>query len=147
METEKQEKNNAEEVEQDKNGLLVWMKDHKTQLTIAGVGTAAFIATALGIKNKESIGELFKLWQEDLKKGKPLSGRWFKNATIEELEKARKVIQDDYRNPKLDMDHRTLCHNLLFTFDKAISEKKWAGRIPQGPSYSREHGRNLYKPD
>ena len=64
METEKQEKNNAEEVEQDKNGLLAWMKDHKTQLTIAGVGTAAFIATALGIKNKESIGELFKLWQE-----------------------------------------------------------------------------------
>lgn len=122
------------------------VKDHKTQLTIAGVGTAAFIATAWNEKIKRALVSYLNLGR-GLEKGKPLSGRWFKNATIEELEKARKVIQDDYRNPKLDMDHRTLCHNLLFTFDKAISEKKWAGRIPQGPSYSREHGRNLYKPD
>lgn len=146
MAEEKLEQNNMEEVTEEKKSFITWIKEHKTQLMIAGVGTAAFIAMVLGIKNKESISELLESWREDLKSGKPLSDKWFNNASLEELEEARTIVQNDYRNPKLDMDYRTDCHNLLFRFDQAIGKKKWAGKEPGYPVHS-EHGWYLSSDD
>lgn len=146
MAEEKLEQNNMEEVTEEKKSFITWIKEHKTQLMIAGVGTAAFIAMVLGIKNKESISELLESWREDLKSGKPLSDKWFNNASLEELEEARTIVQNDYRNPGLDMDYRTDCHNLLFRFDQAIGKKKWAGKEPGYPVHS-EHGWYLSSDD
>lgn len=146
MAEEKLEQNNMEEVTEEKKSFITWIKEHKTQLMIAGVGTAAFIAMVLGIKNKESISELLESWREDLKSGKPLSDKWFNNASLEELEEARTIVQNDYRNPELDMDYRTDCHNLLFRFDQAIGKKKWAGKEPGYPVHS-EHGWYLSSDD
>lgn len=146
MAEEKLEQNNMEEVTEEKKSFITWIKEHKTQLMIAGVGTAAFIAMVLGVKNKESISELLESWREDLKSGKPLSDKWFNNASLEELEEARTIVQNDYRNPELDMDYRTDCHNLLFRFDRAIGKKKWAGKEPGYPVHS-EHGWYLSSDD
>ena len=146
MAEEKLEQNNMEEVTEEKKSFITWIKEHKTQLMIAGVGTAAFIAMVWGIKNKESISELLESWREDLKSGKPLSDKWFNNASLEELEEARTIVQNDYRNPELDMDYRTDCHNLLFRFDQAIGKKKWAGKEPGYPVHS-EHGWYLSSDD
>ena len=146
MAEEKLEQNNMEEVTEEKKSFITRIKEHKTQLMIAGVGTAAFIAMVLGIKNKESISELLESWREDLKSGKPLSDKWFNNASLEELEEARTIVQNDYRNPELDMDYRTDCHNLLFRFDQAIGKKKWAGKEPGYPVHS-EHGWYLSSDD
>lgn len=146
MAEEKLEQNNMEEVTEEKKSFVTWIKKHKTQLMVAGVGTAAFIAMVLGVKNKESFSELLESWREDLKSGKPLSDKWFNNASLEELEEARKVVQNDYRNPELDMDYRTDCHKLLFRFDQAIGKKKWAGKEPGYPVHS-EHGWYLSSDD
>lgn len=43
----------------EKNKMIHWIKDHKKQLIIAGIGIAALIALVLGIKNK---GTLKSLW-------------------------------------------------------------------------------------
>lgn len=145
MEEDKTVQKTVEESES-KKGFISWIKNHKTQLMIAGVGTAAFIAMVLGVKNKESISELLELWRKDLKSGKPLSEKWFNNASLEELEEARKVVHKDYLNPELDMDYRADCHNLLFRFDQAIGKKKMAGKEPDYPVHS-EHGWHLPSDD
>ena len=113
---------------------------------IAGVGTAAFIAMVFGVKNKESISDFLELCREELKSGKPLSEKWFSNASIEELEQAREIVHKDYLNPELDMNYRTDCHNLLFRFDQATGKKKWAGKEPGYPVHS-EYGRYLSSDD
>ena len=138
-------RNNKEEPEE-KNKLISWVKNHKTELAVAGVGTAVCIATILGIKNKESLSQLFEELKYDLKHGKPLSERWFNKADLEELQEARKLVHSDLMNPELDIEHRANCHDLLLKFDQKIGEKEWAGRKPQGPAYHREHGYGLYKP-
>ena len=138
--------NYEEAAAKEKKSFSTWIKEHKTQLTIAGLGTAAFIAMVLGVKNKESISELLESWKQDLKSGKPLSEKWFNNASLDELEAAREVVQKDYLNSELDLDYRTGCHNLLFRFDQAIGKKKWAGKEPGYPVHS-EHGWYLSSDD
>ena len=138
--------NNEEAVVKEKKNFFTWIKEHKTQLTIAGLGTAAFIAMVLGVKNKESLSELLKAWKQDLKAWKLLSEKWFNTASLKELEEARDVVQNDYLNPELDMNYRTDCRNLLFRFDQAISKKRWAGKEPGYP-VSSEHGWYLSSDD
>lgn len=146
MGEEKLDQNNIEEEPKERNKFISWVKNHKTELAIAGVGTAVCIATILGIKNKESLSELFENLKYDLEHGKPLTEKWFNKADLEELKEARKLIQSDLMNPELDIEYRGNCHDLLLKFDQIIGEKEWAGREPQGPAYHREHGYGLYKP-
>ena len=54
MADERHDQNNVEEAEE-KKGFISWVKNHKTELAMAGVGTAFCIATILAIKNKESL--------------------------------------------------------------------------------------------
>ncbi|MDE7121455.1 MAG: hypothetical protein K2O42_04770, partial [Oscillospiraceae bacterium] len=39
----------------EKNQMIRWIKAHKKQLILAGIGIAALIALVLGIKNKEKL--------------------------------------------------------------------------------------------
>ena len=71
---------------------------------------------------------------------------WIKRLSDKEWDAERKIVQDNFNNPDLDISIRERCCDLLKKFDKVKSDKDWAGQIPYGPAYSREHGRNLYKP-
>ena len=75
------------------------------------------------------------------------SREWIEALTDAEWAAERQIIQDQYRNPALDIDFRESRRMLLFLFDKGKSAKDWAGQTPKGPAYHREHGYNLYKPD
>ncbi|BFL11778.1 hypothetical protein K160097B7_09940 [[Clostridium] hylemonae] len=145
MADERHDQNNVEEAEE-KKGFISWVKNHKTELAMAGVGTAFCIATILGIKNKESLSQLFEDLKYDMEHGKPGTERWFNKADLEELKEARKLVHNDLMNPALDNEYRADCHDLLLKFDQKIGEKEWEGREPKGPAYHREHGYGLYKP-
>ena len=128
----------------EKKGFMVWVKEHKTQLLFAGISVTTLVATILGLKNKDAIAELWDTLKKEIEKGSLYSSKWFEKASIDELNEARKIVQDDYCNPKLDIDYRSECWNLLKRFDKAISDKKWAGKVYGFPVH-REHG--WYLPD
>lgn len=93
------------------------------------------------------IGGGYILYKGINKEPSKYSLEWIKNLSNEQWEKERNLIQNQFRNPELDIDFRERCHKLLELFDKVKSDKYWANKIPKGPSYSREHGYGLYKPD
>ena len=72
---------------------------------------------------------------------------WIKSLSDSMWEKERESVRQDMCNPRLGADVQAKCQNILRLFDKVKSERNWAGKTPKGPSYSREHGFNLYKPD
>lgn len=43
----------------EKKGIITWIKAHKKQLILAGIGITALIALVLGIKNKETLKALW----------------------------------------------------------------------------------------
>lgn len=95
----------------------MWIKEHRTQLLLAGVSITAILATVFGLKNKEAIRTLWLSLKEEIEKGVKYSSRWFDTSSIEELQEVRKLVQQDYLNPKLDMDYRSQCWELLHRFD------------------------------
>lgn len=51
------EQNSDEVVE--KRSFLSWVKEHKTQLLLAGISVTTILAAAIGLKNKDAIVELW----------------------------------------------------------------------------------------
>ncbi len=139
MTEEKQIKNDIPE----KKGFIEWVKEHKIQLLLAGVGVSTLVATIIGLKNKDAIVALWDSLKEEIEKGALYSKRWFENANLEELEKAREIVRLDYVNPNLDIEYRNQCRNLLLRFDNAISNLKWDGKDFGYPVHS---GNGLYLP-
>lgn len=43
----------------DRKGFIAWVKEHKTQLLLAGVSVTTILVSALGLKNKDAIIELW----------------------------------------------------------------------------------------
>ena len=72
-EMKQQEQQNTEKTEKDKKGFIKWIKEHKSQLALAGVSVAALIAMVLGLKNKDSITKIWMSLKDEIEKGKPLS--------------------------------------------------------------------------
>ena len=120
----------------DKKRFLVWIKEHKTQILLTGISVTAILATALGLKNKDAMIELWNTMKQQMEKGSLYSSKWFEKANLEELETARKYIQQDYNNPNLDLDYRDYCWKLLNRFDNAIGKIKWAGKEYGYPVHS-----------
>ena len=71
---------------------------------------------------------------------------WIKKLTDKEWETEREIIRQKFCNPEYDESTRIGFQNLLRLFDKVKSDRDWAGINPQGSTYHREHGFNLYKP-
>ena len=120
----------------DKKRFLVWIKEHKTQILLTGISVTAILATALGLKNKDAMIELWNTMKQQMEKGSLYSSKWFEKANLEELETARKYIQQDYNNPNLDLDYRDYCWKLLNRFDNAIGKIKGAGKEYGYPVHS-----------
>ena len=135
MNNEKINTDTKEEVDE-KNSFITWIKENKTQLILAGISVSAILTTALGIKNKDVIAELLNSLKKEIEKGTLYSAKWFEKANLEELEKARELVQQDLNNPKLDLDYRGDCWDLLKKFDNAIGKIKWAGKEYGYPAHS-----------
>ena len=116
--------------------LVDWIKEHKIQLLLSGIGVTAILTTALGLKNKDSVQELLASLKKQLEKGTLYSQKWFENANLDELDKARELVRQDYINPKLDMNYRSECWDLLNKFDNAIAKIKSAGKETGFPVHS-----------
>ena len=101
----------------EKNRVIAWVKEHKSQLLLAGVSITTVFLTVTGIKNKDALTDLWKSLKIQIEKGALYSSKWFEKASLEELEKAREIVQKDFNNPKLDLDYRNECWNLLNRFD------------------------------
>lgn len=140
----KQEKISEEQT--GKKGITTWIQKHKNQILVAGVSVTALIATIAGIKNKDTLSEMMDDLAETIKNGAPLSDKWFQKSSVEELQRARELIQKDYLNPKLSDDYRNECWNMLHKFDDAISKIKWDGTEYGYPVHS-SHGWYLSSDD
>ena len=91
----------------EKNRVIAWVKEHKSQLLLAGVSITTVFLTVMGIKNKDALTDLWKSLKIQIEKGALYSSKWFEKASLEELEKAREIVQKDFNNPKLDLgQHR-----------------------------------------
>lgn len=88
------------------------------------------------MKNKDATIELWNTLKKEIEKGALYSAKWFEKASLEKLESARKLVQQDYNNPKLDLNYRNECWNLLNRFDNAIGKIKWAGQEYGYPVHS-----------
>lgn len=128
----------AEDIHE-RQSFIVWVKEHKKQLLLAGVGVTSLLLTILGLKNKEAIVSLWASMKERIKKGSPYTSKWFEKADLSELREMRKVVQQDYRNPNLDLDYRSDCWELLKKFDDAIGKKQQSDKTLGYPVH-REHG-------
>lgn len=122
----------------EKNGFIIWVKDNKAKLLLAGISITTLIVTILSLKNKDAIIELWNSLKKELEKGALYSGKWFEKASLQELQDARRSVELDHRNPELDLDYRSECWELLKRFDKAIGEKQWQGKEYGYPV----HGKN-----
>ena len=58
-------------MEENQKDFIAWVKAHKKQLIVAGISITAIIGVILGIKNKETIDELWKALKDSLKKTTP----------------------------------------------------------------------------
>lgn len=58
-------------MEDQKKVFIEWVKAHKKQLTITGISTLAVIGIILGIKNKDTIIELWASLQKSISKAPP----------------------------------------------------------------------------
>ena len=75
------------------------------------------------------------------------SSKWFDTVSNEVLNAEREVVRKEFCASGNNFSKAVRLENLLRLFDKVISSRAWDGKTPQAPSYPREHGHNLYKPD
>ena len=129
-------KKQTNEVSFEKKQFLEWIHENKNTLLFAGISITVIVATILGLKNKEAIISLWDSLREKVEKGSLYSSKWFEKSDVEELKKARELVQQDYRNPNLDLDFRNKCWDLLKKFDKVIAEKQWDGKEIGFPAHS-----------
>ena len=74
--------------------------------------------------------------------------RYLNRASLSELKATRDVVHKEFLNPSDDIEYRgKIGDYILPAIDKRISKLEWGDKAPTPPSYHREHGFNLYKPD
>lgn len=140
MKKEIQNEQGLEEVTEDKNGIMTWIKVHKKQLALIGISIPTLILIAVGLKNKDAIKELLDNLKEKMEKASLYSSKWIKNATDAELETAREKVRLDYCSSGDDFKAACSLQNLLRRFDKEMSIRAWGNETPHAPSIHREHG-------
>ena len=76
-----------------KKEFSAWIKEHKTQILLTGISVTAILTTALGLKNKDAITDVWNTLKQQIEKGSLYSSKWFDKASLKELETARKYVQ------------------------------------------------------
>lgn len=121
-------------------GFVAWIKSHKKQLIIASVSVPTIIAIALGIKNKDTLKELWEGLKDQMETANLYSSNWFAKSTDEELKLEREKVRLAYCSSGDDLNEAGRLQNLLLRFDNEMSKRAWGDEIPHGPSIHREHG-------
>lgn len=145
---EEKEREDAEiEVCSNQKRFLVWVKKHKKQLIIIGIGIPTIIAVVLGIKNEEAIKELWASLKKALEECDLYSSHWFSTVSDETLDIEREKVRLAYCSSGDDFSEACRLQNLLWRFDDEISKRAWGAEIPHAPSIHREHGWYLSNDD
>ena len=134
-------------MEDKKQDVIKWIKTHKTQLLLVGISIPALIALVLGLKNKVAIIKLWENLREEIKKANLYSSKWFETASDAELELEREKVRLAYCSSGDDFSAASSLQNLLWRFDKEMSNRAWGDESPHAPSIHREHGRYLPNDD
>lgn len=120
--------------------LIVWIKDHKKQLIVAGVSFPVVITTALGLKNMDSVKKLFNDLKVLVENGSPYSDKWFKNISNDVLESEKNKVRIDYYTCRDNYNKSERLERLLNRFDDEISNRTGGTEKPHAPKINREHG-------
>ena len=80
-------------------------------------------------------------------KKRKYSKKWFESISDAVLNSEREKVRKAYCSSGRNYKKACFLENLLGLFDAESSRRAWKGRKPSGPSYRREHGYNLFKPD
>ena len=116
------------------NRLKNFAVKHKKKLYVGAGVCGAVLGTVV----------LSKIFGDEPRK---YSGKWFDTVSDEVLSEEREIVRQKYCSSGDDFSLAVNLESLLRVFDSVMSKRAWAGREPQPPSYHREHGLNLYKPD
>lgn len=127
-------------MEDKKKSVLTWIKEHKTELILAGISITAIVTIILGIKNKDALMNVWNKLKTRIEKGEIYSSKWFENITDAELEVEREKVRLAYCSSGDDFSNACSLQRLLWRFDKEMSKRAWGDEIPHAPSIHREHG-------
>ena len=117
----KNEEHKNSDIEQSRlNRLKNWCNEHKQELLIGSISIGVAIIGII-LHENDAATQYHK---------------WFKNASIDELKNARKIIQEDFNNPALDDDYRSSLYDVLNKFDIAISKKQPSSGLSNFPVHS-----------
>ena len=106
MDDEKKVVEYSSDVSYHKRKIIVWVKEHRCHFLLAGISVTSIIITILGLKNKDAIIETWKMLGKEIAEGSMYSKKWLERADLKEIKEARIRIQQDYRNPELDLEYR-----------------------------------------
>lgn len=77
MEEENIKQQHTEETPE-KNRVIAWVKEHKSQLLLAGVSITTVVLTVMGIKNKDALTDLWKSLKKQIEKGTLYSSKQYR---------------------------------------------------------------------
>lgn len=129
--------------EVEKKNIIKWVETHKKQLIMSGISVSAFVAFILGVKNIDTLMELWGVIQEEIKKGTKYSARWFKNIADAELMAEREIVRLEYCASGTDSSKALRLESLLSLFDVEKSRRDWGKKTPHVTNIPREHGKYL----
>lgn len=131
---------------QDKKGKIPnWFKEHKKETIVAtGIVITSSLVGILGIKNRDVLLDLLSQAKSKMDEyTTPLYGsKWVTRASDDELREARKMFNTEYGKTG-----DSFAFSMRNRIDSEMSKRAWGDVKPHPPTYSREHGYNLYKPD
>ena len=74
----------------EKNRVIAWVKEHKSQLLLAGVSITTVFLTVMGIKNKDALTDLWKSLKIQIEKGAYIVLNGLKKQVLRNLKKQEK---------------------------------------------------------
>ena len=77
----------------------------------------------------------------------PSIDKFLKDSSTSVIKGKRAELHTEYMSYTRNDSYRKELWNMISILDNEIRKRDWAGKVPAGPAYHREHGYNLYKPD
>ena len=127
-------------MEEEKKSLVKWIKEHKKALIAAGINISVLLAIVFGIKHKDTISALWNQLQEEIRKSKLYTPKWFETVSDADLELEREKVRLAYCSSGDNFSEACSLQNLLRRFDREMNKRAWGDEIPHAPSIHREHG-------
>lgn len=129
-------------MEEQKKGLLAWIKAHRKELVIAGISATALVGIILCVKNSDSIGALWKSLISAIKES-PTKAPKVSRIAIEKIAQSSVTVADvinpteisvlktsrTFQDPFEVSDHIRNLHEGWYASAKKITEAEAMGII------------------